>query len=276
MTTTTTPASFVYRTQLLNSLGNNPTFAGILRHHVRQFQATGQNGQLAFNSLSSGTTIIRTAEQANAYLTAYGDMHRIKLDSAFEVLTDQLSGIRGPIEVIDWGCGQGLASGVLLDFVQLHGLALDIRRFTLIEPSTFALNRAVDHLHILQDSQPFVVRSFNQTADSLSPSLMQTNPQAVKIHLFSNLLDMPTVDYKAIARTIRQSQRGLNLFVCVSPLIGHSGRDPRLEAFRQEFATARSLSVRTTSLLGLVFLIRAMRPGLWPIQRNESIFSVQL
>lgn len=166
MTTTITPTSFAYRTQLLNALGNNRTFANIIRYHIDRFSEMGQRGNVVFESLNSGTAMIRTAEQATAYLAAYGDMHRMKLDSAFEALSDQLSAITELIEVIDWGCGQGLASGVLLDFGQLHGLSLHIRRFTFIEPSAFVLNRAVDHLHVLLEGKTPVIRAFNQTADS--------------------------------------------------------------------------------------------------------------
>lgn len=275
MTTTfSTPASFAYRTRLNHALGTRPAFANIISHHIARFQATGTAIDLA--PLSRGTAIIQTEQQADAYLAAYGDMHRIKLESAFQVLLPQLRSLTGPVEVVDWGCGQGLASAVLLDFCRQHNLALNIRRVTLIEPSVLAINRAQDHLMVMTGHQDLIIRRCNQTADSLSPALLNTNPQAVKIHLFSNLLDMLTVDYRAIARTIRQSQKGKNLFVCVSPLTGNYSQNARLEAFRQEFAQNRSLSVRTTSLSGLVYVVNAKRIMQRSIQRNESIFSVDL
>lgn len=57
-------------------------------------------------------------EQCSAYLAAYGDMHRLKLDSAFDELFTRAGKRTDGIEVVDWGCGQGLASGVLLDYIR--------------------------------------------------------------------------------------------------------------------------------------------------------------
>lgn len=235
------------------------------------FQATGT--QADFDSLQNGTAIIRTDRQANAYLAAYGDMHRMKLDSAFEALFRHLT-LTTPVDVFDWGCGQGLATGVLLDFSRQHGLALPIRQISLIEPSLFAMTRAIEHLHVLGVKAD--VRTFNQTAESISPVMVKSSGRTIKLHLFSNLLDMLTVDYRAIAQTIRQSQPGQNLFVCVSPLTGSPTRNAQLERFRNEFADHLLISARTDSLAGLMFGIRAMRPMVRTVKRNESVFSVQL
>lgn len=218
--------------------------------------------------------LINNERQANAYLAAYGDMHRMKLESALETMFRQFTLPTAPIAVFDWGCGQGLATGVLLDFVRLNGIHLPVKHTSLIEPSRFALSRAVEHVHVLGINA--TVRTFNQPADSISPAMLKTAASAVKLHLFSNLLDMPTVDYRAIARTIRQSQPGLNVFLCVSPLMNNPYRDRRLEAFRQEFVGNHLVSTRTDSLVGLLFKVRAMRPMMYTVQRNESIFSCQL
>lgn len=198
-------------------------------------------------------------------------MHRLKLNSAFDRLFTLLPRLAGAAEVFDWGCGQGMASGVLLDYLATHRLPLVPARFTLIEPSELALSRAADHVGLLTDAP---VRRLAQRADSVLPTMLVTNPNVVKIHLFSNLLDMTSVDLAAVARTIQATQQGLNVFVCVSPTI-NALRDARLTQFAANFAGARLLSKRTDSLTGKVFGIRAMQPQQRTICRNEVIFSVQ-
>lgn len=81
-------------------------------------------------------------------------------------------------------------------------MGMTVRRFTLIEPSELALSRAADHLQLLTDVP---VRRLLLKADGLPGSVLTTDPDKVKIHLFSNLLDMPEVDYATIAQTIRMS-----------------------------------------------------------------------
>ena len=261
-----------YRLHLQRNLGTTPTYAGIIQHHVRQFIASGTIAD--FQALQSGTALLDTDEQCCAYLAAYGDMHRLKLDSAFEALFANMGELPAGIEVVDWGCGQGMASGVLLDYIRQHGIGMTIRRFTLIEPAKLTLSRAVDHLSVLAGERA-VIKMLHDKADKVSPSLLVTNPEAVKIHLFSNLLDMCEVDYQAIARRIIASQRGLNLFLCVSPAITDF-RNQRLRAFRDQFPSARTLSQRTDSFQGNVLSIYRKVYAPYSVKRTECIFSVQL
>lgn len=229
-----------------------------------------------FRSCHQGTAVLTTEAQCTAYLAAYGDMHRFKLDSAFAKFFETVGNLSAaPLEIIDWGCGQGLASGVLIDYIREHGLSLAVSRVTLIEPSELALNRADSHLSLLLGSGDTAVRAINQNADIMTSVRLKTDPQAVKIHLFSNLLDMTDVDYTAIARTIKASQAGMNWFICVSPTITWS-RDQRLGAFRNQFGSARTLSERTNSLSGSVYRVLNKRYTVQTIHRNECLFTVQL
>ncbi|GAB2596471.1 hypothetical protein [Spirosoma areae] len=268
----TTTYSASYYAQLQRSLGATPSFDAILRYHVTCYQATGNVAD--FQALNSGTAIIQTAEQASAYLAAYGNMHQIKLNSAFGKLSSLSAFPVGRAEVIDWGCGQGLASGVLLDYARHQLPGLIVSRFTLIEPSALALSRADDHLRVLP-ANGATIRTLLHRADALPGKLVQTDPAQVKIHLFSNLLDMTEVDYTAIAHTIKTTQKGLNLFVCVSPAIAEF-RNKRLREFRDQFVKARTLSDRTDGFTGSVFGIYKKAYLPYSIKRTECLFTVQL
>lgn len=67
-----------------------------------------------------GVTPLREENDLYIYLFRYGKMHKAKLESCFnEFPFDE---INRPVEVIDWGCGQGLASLVLCDFLKVKTL----------------------------------------------------------------------------------------------------------------------------------------------------------
>lgn len=259
-----------YRPQLLAALGAKLTFADILGHQVSHYQRTGCYAD--FQSLNSGTALIETPAQATAYLAAYGHMHRLKLISAFDALFSRLKPNHQHLEVVDWGCGQGLASGVLLDYIGQHQLALTPARFTLIEPSALALSRAADHLSMLTNVP---VRQLLHTADALPNGLLTTDPAKVKVHLFSNLLDMELVNYAMIARTIKTTQTGQNWFVCVSPAI-IDFRNRRLREFRGLFTQPTTLSDRTDCFTGTVFSMGKKAYAPYLVKRTECLFTVQL
>lgn len=46
------------------------------------------------------------------------------------------------MEIIDWGCGQGIGSVCVIDFLKDRELTRWLKRVTLIEPSAEALERA--------------------------------------------------------------------------------------------------------------------------------------
>lgn len=72
-----------------------------------------------------GRAILQTEDQLNAYIAAYGEMHFIKCRAAlqnfpFENLTN--------FEIVDWGCGQGIASLTLFDMLKEHGKVYGLKK----------------------------------------------------------------------------------------------------------------------------------------------------
>ena len=76
-------------------------------------------------------TIYTEEIQLNAYLASYVNWHKGKLDRAFELINENLP---PQINVIDWACGQGLATLYLLDYIKERQLKTRIREVILIEP----------------------------------------------------------------------------------------------------------------------------------------------
>ena len=73
-----------------------------------------------------GMAVYTSQDELNGYLSAYGSMHLAKLRRAFELLEPHLRDAvmsRG-VNVIDWGCGQGMAVCAFLDFLSDRGIDL--------------------------------------------------------------------------------------------------------------------------------------------------------
>ena len=86
----------------------NLTFNDILRVSRERVPAEYRNCAWKYPGLERGTALLTTDEQACAYITAYGEAHRNKVNKAFEGFPFQ--NLQQGYEIIDWACGQGLAS----------------------------------------------------------------------------------------------------------------------------------------------------------------------
>ena len=75
------------------------------------------------------------------YLAAYGDMHQRKLKIAFQEMLYRVQ-LPERINIVDWGCGQGLGSMYLLDYLKEKGYDVKVDNVILIEPSSLAIEYA--------------------------------------------------------------------------------------------------------------------------------------
>ena len=122
--------------QVINPL----SFDAIRRVSLERLPVQFRNCAWTYPGLERGTALLHTDEQACAYIVAYGKAHREKVEKAFENFPFQY--LQQGYEIIDWACGQGLASVCFLDLLRKVGRVLVPRKITLIEPSDFTLNRA--------------------------------------------------------------------------------------------------------------------------------------
>ena len=86
-----------------------------------------------------GTEVINDPHEAALYLRNYGNMHFAKMQSALD--SPYPYATRGKIDLIDWGCGQGIATMAYLDRFGRD----NINMIVLIDPSEIALKRAALH-----------------------------------------------------------------------------------------------------------------------------------
>lgn len=192
-----------------------------------------QNTDEIFRSLGRGVAILEQEEQLFSYMKSYGLMHKAKLVSAFSHFPfDNIKDCE--IKIFDWSCGQGMASIVLLEYLKEHNIHLTIKGVTLIEPSEIALKRA--SLHVRHFDSEVKIKTVLKDMDSLTNSDVCGIDGIVKLHLFSNILDVESFSMQHLIDLIKQSYSGLNYFVCVSPCI-NDVKTARFDSFVNSFGS---------------------------------------
>lgn len=174
-----------------------------------------------YEDLKRGKGILDDEAHLNMYLRSYGRMHKAKLDAAFKSLPEIASTFSDEIEIYDWGCGQGIASICLLDYLQSKNIGYKIKSINLIDPSACATKRAVDVISCYDNS--ITINTVNKVFDDLAVEDFAVN-STKKLHLFSNILDVETFDLAQFTNLFQQLFHGFNLFVCVGPYYSNNKR----------------------------------------------------
>ena len=173
------------------------------------------NEEFIRSSLGRGVSELTFEEQLYIYFRDYGNMHKTKLDSAFQSILNKFD--NNTVDIVDWGCGQALASIVFFDFINMHKLPVNISQLILIEPSELCLKRGA--LHAFKYNKCSNIKTVNKKLDDLLPTDLNTNNKNTKVHLFSNILDVEKFSIEKLVRLITSTQTGENYFICTSPYI---------------------------------------------------------
>lgn len=180
-----------------------------------------------FDQLNRGVEILDSEPLLQMYFYSYGQMHAEKLMYALKQLSPYIKSAK-KIDIIDYGCGQGLATMCYHDFVNDYNLQQQVRSITLIEPSAFALSRAelLCSCFFPEASITAIQKGF----DELLGDEIRIDVDCPTLHLFSNILDVESYDIVPLADKIKASCQGDNEFVIVSPM-QNARRMGRLKEF---------------------------------------------
>ena len=183
--------------------------------------------------LQHGVNLLASEVALNCYMSAYGDMHATKCRAA--MMNFPFNRIQGSIEIVDWGCGQGIGSATIIEVLRQRDLLQWLRKVTLIEPSHCAIERAYQNIRTITRGtveidvkNQFLPASGNVEGETLSPIGYRYNNV---IHVFSNILDVTTIDLGEVARMVA-SAYGKHFILCVGP---KNGAAYRIEKFCSVF-----------------------------------------
>ena len=180
-----------------------------------------------YSSLNRGVDILDSESLLQMYFYSFGDMHAAKLNYAFEHLQQYIKETNR-IELIDYGCGQGMASMCYHDFITNVNSSQEISRVILIEPSELALARA--SLLCSQFYPNAEIITVNKDFENLTENDFNLSDSIPTIHLFSNIIDIESYNLEKFAQLIKSKSAGDNEYVIVSP-IQNANRTKRLKDF---------------------------------------------
>lgn len=157
------------------------------------------------------------------YLNENGKRDKAMCYSVFENLTKLF--INKSINIIDWGCNQGIATMLFLDYIKEKQLDIKISNINLIESDEKALKRAMLHVNKLKEKETNL-NALNTNIQAISVDRMRLD-QTITVNLYTTLLD-DTYENKKISlldsnNFINNSE---NYFVCIS-----STKDKRINDF---------------------------------------------
>lgn len=168
--------------------------------------------------LVHGIGLLASEDALNCYMSAYGEMHVGKLRAA--IMNFPFNKLVGSIEIVDWGCGQGIGSTTLIEVLQQRDLLKWVKRITLVEPSPNAIQRALCNISKMVDNN-IEINAINK----FMPATVEVTGEVVTsvgyrysnvIHVFSNILDVKAIDLAEVARMVASSH-GNHFILCMGP-----------------------------------------------------------
>ena len=194
------------------------------------------------HQLNRGIDLLNSEELLSQYLFSFGNMHEEKIKTALSQIKNPQQVFGKNFTIIDWGCGQALATICLFDFLNDKKIQNKARKVILIEPSKMALARAEIHVRAYI-SDKTTIHTVNKYLDDVIKSDIESD-EHVTVHLFSNILDIPQINLKKLAINVSENITGEHYFFCVGPL---NFGNHRIDAFYNYFNQPTVISNKEVS-----------------------------
>lgn len=188
-----------------------------------------------YDSLNHGVNLLDTDIQMKCYLYSFGRMHQAKIYRALSCINTSVFA-SDDFDVVDWGCGQGLATVCFFDYLKKQHLQNRVRKVTLIEPSDAARERAEIHVGAYLGKTGKVIGVGKFLDDVTEAEIKGDSP--VTYHFFSNILDIDTIDLKKLSEKVGKDVQGQHYFFCISPM---NNGNRRIDRFYEYFNAPETL-----------------------------------
>jgi SAM-dependent methyltransferase len=192
--------------------------------------------------LDRGRAILVTEDQLDQYWKSHGPVVKSQWDNVFNVCKNiNIDFFDSDFEIIDYGCGQGMASILFLD--NYWDFEKNIYKIKLIDPSTVALQRARGIIEIYQFfSSKIQIVGINKKLDDIEKKDLETSHNLNTIHFFSNILDMDVFELDTLLKKILEN-KGRHLFLAVSHDRYHDGGSSRLKYFYNKLIKYKHIKI---------------------------------
>jgi hypothetical protein len=166
--------------------------------------------------INHGVDLLSTEDQLCAYIAAYGEMHHVKCKASFQNFN--FEAISTNVEIIDWGCGQGIGSLSFIDMLRERNKLHLLKKVTLVEPSIAALKRATINVQKATNGSILVlpIKKYLPgygVADEIE-GIDYIHSHV--IHVFSNILDITSVNLEKLAYMVGTQNRTHHI-MCMGP-----------------------------------------------------------
>ena len=232
----------------------------------------------AMNSVNNGIKILQSEGEVDTYIAFYGAQHYYKLLEAFDVL-DILRHYGQKLEIISYGCGAATDTCSLISYCRLKQINLPFIKLTLIDPSAIALERGIQYINralLTEELDKIEIKRVNKFLGDLQESDLYSLSK-IKLHIFSNILDLPEVNINKLVLLIRETQPGINYFVCISPK--RYGGQQRIDDFYHKISTGSNvhhICRKDSPIRNKVWSMKKNRYiSDYPIDRYHRIFMMQ-
>lgn len=229
-------------------------------------------------SILNGKKILDNESEIVSYLAYYSVHHIAKLKFACNNL-DKIKFDSRKLEIIDWGCGQGLASLFFLDYLKRkHGNYEMIKSITLIEPSKISLevaNRFLDQYMSNVNGIKPQIKLIQSDFDSLNVKGIAFTKDSLKVHLFCNVLDLLSYDVNKLSEQVSKLLIGENLFICLGP--NYSQNVGRTRGFIHGLKNTNAINVISDKGLmipALFYHINSCSYKIDNVKSSEDIFII--
>lgn len=156
------------------------------------------------------------ADEMQEYLAENGKMHKALMYDALEQFLERLDG--QTILLIDWGCGQGVGSMLVLDYIREKQLDIKIEKIILVDNDAEYLSRAILHVEGLKQNDIEIVVIDAKNAKDIEK--LNKTRNHLSLNLFVN--DAMPLEYLDIDFDIFEKA----YFMCVS-----NESDEKIEEF---------------------------------------------
>ena len=209
------------------------TVEDIIRISTKYVPSAYRHAPWTLPELNHGVALLKTDDALCAYMAAYGEMHMIKCRSALRSLPfDDFVNM----EVVDWGCGQGMGTICLAEMLRERNKLQCLRKVTLIEPSEKALARAMFNVEVFTKgiSRIVLVNKYLPSVSGHNDCTIEgiSHEYKIVIHIFSNILDVEEVDIVKVAKLLPHTGTQ-QYIVCIGPKNKNSNR---IDLFANFFA----------------------------------------